>query len=247
VDFYPKLSFKEKVTQTHSQESSRKKTRDGAAVAVPQMRLNGWLGLVAEDYARNGVAEQNKYDDARGGYQFVLPQVWKRVVAVADCQITDAEVADGASQRDRGCKTPQRDFEYTRSKHKKLKWGWWWQKRGDEHSDESILFDPVPNGRGTVACLAMKECFPSLSRDEIEKHAAEDRAGCSHQRIERHARGMLDGEFDQQKVVNHGKGEHGRVEKRNEKESRCAEASCKGDDFLFPGCELEGQEGLREK
>jgi hypothetical protein len=36
------------------------KTRDGAAVAVPQMRLNGWLGLVAEDYARNGIAEQNK-------------------------------------------------------------------------------------------------------------------------------------------------------------------------------------------
>src|SRR5690242_4564694 len=57
---------------------------------------------------------------------------------------------------------------------------------------------------------------------------------------------MLDGEFDQKKVVDHGKGEHRGIEEGNEKQPRRAERSRKAHNFLFPGAELEGQEVLRK-
>ena len=78
----------------------QKKTRDGAAVAVPQMRLRGLRGFVAEDYAGNQVAEQDKQNYDHGCLKLVVLQIRKRVIAEADRQIADAEVADDAGQRD---------------------------------------------------------------------------------------------------------------------------------------------------
>ena len=65
-------------------------------MAVPQEPLHGLLRFVAEDSARNSVAEQDKQDDDYARFQLVLLQERKRIVAVANRQITNGEVADGA-------------------------------------------------------------------------------------------------------------------------------------------------------
>jgi hypothetical protein len=52
---------------------------------------------------------------------------------------------------------------------------------------------------------------------------------------------MLDGQFDEQQIVDDRKREDGRIEKRDEKQAGSPETSGKRGDFLLPSAEIRRQ------
>src|SRR5260221_7291730 len=130
-------------------------------------------------------------------------------MAMPHRKIANAKITDQQGQSNRRGVTPKRHLKNARREHKNFKWSRRWQECGNQHANESILLHPMANCRATLPSLLVEERFPSLARDEIQKHAPKDRTGCGHKCIERHACGMLDGKLYQEKVIDYRKCQHG--------------------------------------
>ena len=94
------------------------------------------------------------------------------------------------------------------------------------------VLDPMADGVPVPAGVAMEHGFLAFLGDEIEQHATTDRTGCSHERIQGHARRVTNRELYQQQVVHHGKGQDGRIEKGNQKQPGRAEPRRECEKFL---------------
>src|SRR5215813_4833494 len=104
-------------------------TSNGAA--SPAETDNRWPLLdrlfffhVSHNYAGCEIAQNHEQGQADGNAQFVMRNERHRFPPVPHCQKTDAEIPYEARQGNCRSKTQQRNFEYSRRKHKKLEGSW---------------------------------------------------------------------------------------------------------------------------
>jgi hypothetical protein len=166
---------------------------------------------------RSQITQCHKNQQKNHHLDFVLRQKRQGIISIFHGQIPHAKIPDQPGQRNRRKVTYQRHFKHSCRKHKQLERGRRRQKCCDQHSAKSIPLHPMSDHVRARSRFPPEIGFSAFARNKIQQHASQDRSQRSHQRIQWHARGMLNRQFNQQQIIDYRKSENRRIQKRNQK------------------------------
>src|SRR5579884_3082720 len=196
---------------------------------------------ILQNQPGNRIARRRKQQESQRELPLVARQKRHCAMPVFHGQIADPKITNQPGQRDRGNKARERHLEYSSGKHKNLERSRRRQQRGQQHPPESVFLHPVPDCARPLPRFPVKVLMSAFARDEVKQNAAQNGSEGSGKRVQRHSGRMLNRKVDQQQIIDDGKREHRRIEKRNQKETGSSQTRGKRRILLLPAVELRRQ------